>query len=288
MKILSAAILMGAWAMLPAQAKVAYALYQHSGSKNGYCMAPPSGDPQAVLNRNGIKTSGNPRKAELKALAKGISQIERLNGGPMPNKWKTTYNFINAGGAWNQGASSINVRRPSGSDKGENVTRMMHELGHKVGNSGAYGDYNSYTKGKSCGLTHYCKNRARGRNEEFAEVFAAYVVNPDLLKKNCPESYNFFNRRLFKAGETAQASCSSPTQLAQKEDPAPQQEPVAETKPAAAPPTPAPAPRQPSATVRPPKPTAARPRKQPTARPRHTSNGDAEVQRLFTHPLGDR
>ncbi len=186
-----------------------FALYQDARAGKAMCV-PPAKNPEAVLSRNGITTGGRVSSAEKAALAKGIAQVEKLLGHPLPKSWRTRYNFINASGAWNQSANGINVRRVPGSATGLLTGRMMHELGHKIGNSGAYSGYKAATGGKICRITPYAARGSKSTvrsNEEFGEVFEAYVVFPDLLKAQCPKSYEYFSKQLFPNSSGYLASC---------------------------------------------------------------------------------
>lgn len=202
-------------------ARGAYALYQFNGSFDSKCV-PRVSNPDAVLSQNGISTRGGATAAERQALANGIAKIQQLRGGqPLPGSWRTPYNFITTSNArgrytWNQGAAAINVRRPAGSNNGQNETRLIHELGHKIGNAGNYGDYNRAV-GRRCGISPYCTAHANKRNEEFAEAFAAFVTRPSHLRTVCPEAYAYFSQKLFP-GSDAVASCgdSPDTQLQQR------------------------------------------------------------------------
>ena len=189
-----------------------FALYQDPRAGRAVCV-PPASNPEAVLARNGITTGGRVSAAEKAALAKGIAQVEKLLGHPLPKAWRTRFNFINGSGAWNQAAHAINVRRTPGSEKGLLTGRMMHELGHKVGNTGIYSKYRAYTGGKICRITPYAargsKKTVSRANEEFSEVFEAYVVFPDLLKAQCPKSYAYFAKSLFPHSSGHLASCKN-------------------------------------------------------------------------------
>lgn len=189
-----------------------FALYQDARAGRAICV-PPASNPAAVLSRNGITTGGKVSSAEQAALAKGVAQVERLLGHPLPQAWRTRYNFISATGAWNQSANGINVRRIPGSATGLLTGRMMHELGHKVGNTGVYSKYRQATGGKICGITPYAsrgsKKTVSRANEEFAEVFEAYVAFPDLLKAQCPKSYDYFAKSLFPNSSGYMATCKN-------------------------------------------------------------------------------
>ncbi len=69
-------------------------------------------------------------------------------------------------------------------------------MGHFVANKlGLYTKYNRAVR-KQCKLTTYMqKSRAgkkhRNRDEEFAEVFAAYLIYGNKLKSKCKKAYEF-------------------------------------------------------------------------------------------------
>ncbi|XGC82404.1 hypothetical protein ACES2L_07935 [Bdellovibrio bacteriovorus] len=181
-----------------------YTVYRYDVAASGSCLPDHGSHPAEVLRRNGIKYLGNASSAEVEALAKGVAQVENLLGDPLPRPWRQNFNFINASGSWNQGPTTINVRRPKGSPKGTNVGRLMHELGHRVGNSGVYQKYANYTGRTRCAITGYAASKF---NEEFAEVFEAYVVYPDLLVKKCPKAFEFMSTQLFPNTNHKIASC---------------------------------------------------------------------------------
>lgn len=181
-----------------------YTVYRYDAAATGSCMPNRGANPSGALQRNGIRTVGNPNAAEIAALSRGLAQVENLLGAPLPQGWRQNYNFMYATGAWNQGAATINIRRPRGSNQGTNVGRLMHELGHKVGNSGVYQKYASFTGRTRCAITGYAKTKF---NEEFAEVFAAYVTYPDLLVKKCPKAFSFMSTQLFPNSSNKIASC---------------------------------------------------------------------------------
>jgi|GEM_PF-3566503 len=94
-----------------------------------------------------------------------------------------------------------------------NVALITHELGHYVGNKGMYGPYFRAVRG-GCNVSGYAQTRHNGRNEEFAEAFAAYITNPELLSARggqCQKALDFF-RGAF--GETVQPTCTSRLALA--------------------------------------------------------------------------
>lgn len=84
---------------------------------------------------------------------------------------------------------------------------IVHEYGHVVANKGGfYPKYNAAVKEK-CKISGYCSGSMAGRkhknrNEEFAEVFAAYVVAPEELKEKCPSSYEYLAKHLFAGSDS--------------------------------------------------------------------------------------
>lgn len=184
-----------------------YTMYRYPVAGSGQCMPALSESAHDILKRNGIgHDNGKHTDREVNALAKGIRQVERLLGRPIPRAWRTNYNYVNASGKWSQRSNGINVRRPAGSSKGENVARLMHELGHKIGNTGEYRLYRNYVDGKKCNITGYAMSKW---NDQFSEVFSAYVTYPDLLKARCPKAFRFFSTKLFPGSSDRVATCQS-------------------------------------------------------------------------------
>lgn len=197
----------------------AVAIYAETGpnARSGRCIRPASGSATEILDRNGIKRTGHYGPSEIAALAKGVSQVERLNGSPLPPAWQTTFNFLNTSGAWNQGVKAINVRKYTYG--GDNVAAQMHEFGHKIANANNQKILSQYVRqAKRCGISPYAYSK---RSEEFAEVFSAFIVNPEDLKAKCPSAFGTM-LSIFRASENvAMASCSNkgpplPAQIAGK------------------------------------------------------------------------
>lgn len=89
---------------------------------------------------------------------------------------------------------------------------LIHEIGHYVGNRGGYRGYPG-----GCRISQYCTHSMSGRahsahqqkREEFAEVFAAYVLQPDRLRQHpgCQAAYQHM-RRMF-GGQEPGRDCGS-------------------------------------------------------------------------------
>lgn len=84
---------------------------------------------------------------------------------------------------------------------------LVHEIGHFVANK--LGLYPKYEKkvSRKCKLTNYMRSNRDGRkhnnrNEEFAEVFAAYLIYGKKLQKSCKKSYEFMRDELFLGTES--------------------------------------------------------------------------------------
>lgn len=220
------------FAMTEVQAAVSHVhgfYSETTGAQNGFCVRPPSGTPVEVLKRNGVRVRGATKPGDLYALAKGINQVERLLGHPLPTSWRTKVRYVDSYGSWNQGlegdGNEINVHRPLRGSRvifdGSDVSAYMHEFGHAVGNADSgrvYRDFRrnvapciGYTEHgeRTSTISHYAGTKF---NEQFAEVFMVYVVNPQDLKKRCPQAYNYFSKRLFaKNSARAEARCGGDT-----------------------------------------------------------------------------
>ncbi len=101
----------------------------------------------------------------------------------------------------------ISVSRSCAGQFGDDMVDalVVHEVGHYAANrAGLYAKYNdAVPKRKQCKLSGYCTKSQSGRkhsnrNEEFAEVFSAYLVATERLKSMCPESYKFMKEEVFK------------------------------------------------------------------------------------------
>lgn len=178
---------------------------------SGKCIKAPDAHSSLILNRNGIQVSGDHNEKDLNALARGLAQLERIHGGPIPETWRTPFKFSDQAGGWAQRWDSIYVNKKTYG--GDNVAALMHELGHKIGNADGMKLFSEYLKNaQDCGITPYAKSR-RGqfpRGEEFAEVFSAFITNPDDLEKECPSAFSAM-KKIFNVKEDSQlASCSKP------------------------------------------------------------------------------
>lgn len=170
-------------------------------------------DAKAVMTEFNIKTSGA-TSDEVRTLGTGLTWIKKLNDGRVPleavskNKDGFTFKFINGTGNSHEAGWGVEIRRNGKKNYGENVAQLVHELGHLIGNQGGYTQYRNYVGGKYCKVSGYSDDRA---NEQFAEVFAAFVTKPELISKNpsstCALTYKFFSRVFFSNGELAK-SCN--------------------------------------------------------------------------------
>ena len=89
-------------------------------------------------------------------------------------------------------------------DYAKNTTMLAHELGHQVGAT-YYESYKRYVGQTPCAFSGYATrdNGLGARHEEFAEVFAAYVMNANLLLRfsdSCRSAYQFMHEVVFKGG----------------------------------------------------------------------------------------
>lgn len=121
---------------------------------------------------------------------------------------------------------------------------VAHEIGHWIGASMDIRGRNAYQSFVDSGAykkchgfdgysTHFRTGRAHNNDlhETFAEVFAGYVVNPNVMKDACPAGYEFMKEQVFR-GELS--ACPLPESKKPKKDaiPLPRPRPaIPESKP---------------------------------------------------------
>jgi hypothetical protein len=175
----------------------------------GICVADVNNvnDARQILTRNRVNVGRGTNTRQMIAVAKGIQQIEIL-AGASASKYITGTNFTFPKRRHNSSYRGGGVIAMGSNHRDGNVSHVMHELGHHVGMAGLYGPYKKQVG--TCHHTGYCKMRWRGqapRNEEFAEVFSAFVTHPELLKnskmKGCRQAYEFLSKHFKQAGRYA-------------------------------------------------------------------------------------
>lgn len=155
-------------------------------------------------------TTENAKESEIRALGTGLMWIEDLNG-DRPLKLATgpgsrPYPFIfkNVGKNSRQTGAGIEIARQGAKNFGSNVAQLVHELGHLVGNQGAYAMYRQHVGTTPCKVSGYSDDKF---NEQFAEVFAAFVTKPELIAESkstaCKKAFKFMSQVLFATGERA-------------------------------------------------------------------------------------
>lgn len=167
-------------------------------------------DARAAMKRFNL-AAVNAQPEEIRALGTGLFWVEKLAGNKPLRYAKSddrpySFRFIDARGSSRQTGGGIIISRNGKRQNGRNVAQLVHELGHFVGNNGAYAEYRAAMKGKFCIVSGYSGSRF---NEQFAENFAAYVTYPALIKNKartnaaCRASYEFFSKKLFVRGDLA-------------------------------------------------------------------------------------
>ena len=152
-------------------------------------------------------------KLEKRTLGAALTWMHYLNGDtPLKTAYwkgrgKYEIRIIDGTASSGQRWDHILIRRNGNKAHGESVAQHVHELGHLVGNNGTYSSFKSHMKGYGyCIVSGYSDNKD---NEQFAEVFTAFVTEPELLTKNsktpkaCKRAFKFFER-WFSAGNRVQ------------------------------------------------------------------------------------
>jgi hypothetical protein len=205
----------------------------------GTCMPQVSGNSSITLSNNNIGAfsgataqgrsfSGtNPRPlaatdARQQAVARVLQTMNSLGGGNFSLHRGAKFVFgSTAGQPSRQTADHIQLNpgnqniRALGNHAGHshggttNTALIAHELGHYVGNNGLYQPYFQFVRG-GCNVSGYSGNRRNGRrNEEFAEVFSAYLTNPEMLSAKggaCQKALDFMKGAF---GEQGNPTCES-------------------------------------------------------------------------------
>jgi hypothetical protein len=149
---------------------------------------------------------------EIRTLGAGVYWVQYLNDGVLQTgtyRGKNRYPFIinNSNGA-GQRVDHIKIGRSGKKNFGLSVAQHIHEWAHLIGNNGAYQTYRDHlnkTGEGYCSVSGYSNSKF---NEQFAEVFTAFVTEPKILLDNastpkaCRAVYEFFEN-WFNAGNRA-------------------------------------------------------------------------------------
>ncbi len=161
--------------------------------------------------------SGAVTDRELRTVGAAIKRVQELNGGPLqtgmgPSQNGGPYPFVfkDSNGS-NQRVNQINIGRNTSrghTHYGNSVAQHVHEWAHLIGNSGGYPAYRRAMGGAGyCLVSNYADNNP---NEQFAEVFTAFVTEPETLLNNsrtpeaCRRAFNFFKNEFFNRGRNVE------------------------------------------------------------------------------------
>jgi hypothetical protein len=185
-----------------------------------------SGEADRLLASQNLSVE-NASDDEKRAVGAAIKRVQELNGGVLTTGIARK---IDARGKVEPGRYPIRFTNDTGSGQrrdhikigrnksgpsdhvhnGNSVAQHAHEWAHVIGNNGAYAMFKQYMDSNSYGSNDYCmvSNYAdNNNNEQFAEVFTAFVTEPAILLNNsrtpkaCKKAYEFFRDRFFNRGE---------------------------------------------------------------------------------------
>ena len=180
-------------------------------AKNGVCVPPVQKDSEMILRGHRISQKGG-KNIEVLALARGIQAMDVLAKNHFTFVDGLKVKILQEGGFSNYaGNGNVNLRRmvgvhrtSSGDFTADNTAHFVHEIGHHIGHQTSdlagigkgrnYDLYRKYVRGY-CLVSGYS---SANPNEQFAEVIAAYVANPELLNNSdaCKRA-KFFMQTLF-------------------------------------------------------------------------------------------
>ncbi len=178
------------------------------------CIPKVSKDQALEVMRKFHFHSFNARPSEIRTLGTALYFIEKLNdGAPLRRAVADPdanygYSFHDAHRNSHQASNEIRVNRNGTKHYGENVAQLVHELGHYIGNNGGYTAYYDAVDGHYCKVSTYSDDNF---HEQYAEVFAAFVTRPALIKRNhstaCKKAFKFFSEVVFPDSEPLINKC---------------------------------------------------------------------------------
>ena len=207
-----------------------HTMVAHLETQNRQCLNTVNGSTQETI-ASGVRVSGA-TSSEMRLLNQAVAKINSLAAGGrfsgLNGARVVFHEYLHRVDSWgrpyclpatqSRGPVEIARRCPPGT-QGWNIIAsagtglLIHEMAHHVGNRG---HYNGYPIG--CQVSQYCSHKASGhahtgtsrRNEEFAEVFTAFVVNPSLLHRTpgCGPAIRHMERMFGKRSQGP--SCGRP------------------------------------------------------------------------------
>lgn len=214
----------------------------------------PVSNPNEILRRNQVRahngsgqsTIRDPNDLRVQSLARIIKTIDEIGSGNFNLHRNVGFHFLNESGRSSQDSDTrITIRRQGQNQRGtgtsdggrHNCAGLAHELAHKIGNSSQNGStiYSQYFRAvgsRRCllsGYSSYESTERNGRNEAFAEAFAAYITNPGFFAgkgASCEKAFNFFadlfgETNIQMSCESRQNSLTRPTKPEEEADPRP-------------------------------------------------------------------
>jgi hypothetical protein len=163
------------------------------------CLVKVSSPAQAreILRRNGVRISPDANRTQLRSTALAVQQLERLAGGRSEFVEGVTVTFPKSR-RYSRYLKDSKVIQMGANFTDSNAAHVTHELGHHAGRAGLYEPY--FDQVPRCRISCYGRTN---RAEEFAEVYAAFVNNPELLRNSkdpgCRRAYDFLVEAFPKA-----------------------------------------------------------------------------------------
>lgn len=196
------------------------------------CMSEARGaEADDVISSENMRVSNaNPKDKEV--IASAIRTYSVRSGGKLDGMFRNLQvsiegNLGQSGGADIGGLATKNsvrlgrnVMSTAGSARATAEATVIHEFAHVLGRRGTgrgnrrlQDDYASASP--RCAISTYCTHKVSStgapgaahnhRREEFAEVVTAYIFDPNRLKSQCPQSYEYMKSQVFGGNDAMMA-----------------------------------------------------------------------------------
>lgn len=188
-----------------------YVMKRDKVARSGQCLLPvvkTAAQADEILRNYALRAPAAKPEERL-AMAKVLFQMTALNGGVFRPLTDTSMSFNSRDGVSRQSGNHLTMARGAHNCNSPHFGHeQAHILGHRHFRNGQnfYDAFSSYMGRSRCVLRrtdapHKSTYTAYSRNENYAEMFSAYLTRPELLSQgnaSCQKAYAFFAEEVFK------------------------------------------------------------------------------------------